>query len=107
MKEILLRILVPLTLGSTYNWTLETQNIATIVSGNGSEHILLDLNTSGVFWPHVQETDSNLCTAKDSILIEVFPKPNPFIYSLGNNTLCYGDSIILFSDSIYKTLSVE
>ena len=64
---------VPLTLGSTYNWTLGTQSIATIVSGNGSEHILIDLNTSGVFWLHVQEIDSNLCSAKDSILIEVFP----------------------------------
>ncbi|MAO71301.1 MAG: hypothetical protein CMD02_02180 [Flavobacteriales bacterium] len=92
------------TLGSTYNWTLGTQSIATIVSGNGSEHILLDLNTSGVFWLHVQETDSNLCSSKDSILIEVFPKPNPFIYSIGNNTLCQEDSMTLFSDSVYNTL---
>ena len=95
---------VPLTLGSTYNWTLGTQSIATIVSGNGSEHILIDLNTSGVFWLHVQEIDSNLCSAKDSILIEVFPKPNPFIYSLGNNTFCEGDSMTLFSDSLYNSL---
>ena len=95
---------VPLTLGSTYNWTLGTQSIATIVSGNGSEHILIDLNTSGVFWLHVQEIDSNLCSAKDSILIEVFPKPNPFIYSLGSNTFCEGDSLTLFSDSLYNSL---
>ena len=95
---------VPLTLGSTYNWTLGTQSIATIVSGNGSEHILIDLNTSGFFWLHVQEIDSNLCSAKDSILIEVYPKPNPFIYSLGNNTFCEGDSMTLFSDSLYNTL---
>ena len=53
---------------------------------------------------HVQEIDSNLCSAKDSILIEVYPKPNPFIYSLGNNTFCEGDSMTLFSDSLYNTL---
>ena len=95
---------VPLTIGSTYDWTLGTQNNATIVSGNGSEHILLDLNTPGVFWLHVQETDSNLCSAKDSILIEVFPKPNPFIYSLAESTLCQGDTVTLFSDSVYNSL---
>ena len=95
---------VPLTLGSTYNWTLGTQSIATIVSGNGSEHIVLDINNSGVFWLHVQEIDSNLCSSKDSVLIKVFPKPNPFIYSLGNNTFCEGDSLTLFSDSLYNSL---
>lgn len=95
---------VPLTTGSTYNWTIGTQTIATITSGNGTEHILLDLNTSGVFWLHVLETDVNLCTAKDSVLVEVYPKPNPFIYSVGNATLCVGDSMTLISDSVYTTL---
>lgn len=95
---------VPLSNGSTYNWTIGTQSIATITSGNGTEHILLDLNTSGVFWLHVLETDANLCTGKDSILVEVYPKPTPFVYSLGNTTLCEGDFMTLISDSMYTSL---
>ena len=95
---------VPLSNGSTYNWTIGTQSIATITSGNGTEHILLDLNTSGVFWIHVLETDANLCTGKDSILVEVYPKPTPFVYSLGNTTLCEGDFMTLISDSMYTSL---
>ena len=45
---------VPLTNGSTYTWTI-TSNIATIISGNGTEHIQIDLNNTGMFWLHVQE----------------------------------------------------
>ena len=95
---------VPITNGSTYNWTIGTQNIATITSGNGTEHILLDLNNSGVFWLHVLETDANLCSGEDSILVEVYPKPNPFIYAVGNDTLCEGDFMTLISDSVYTSL---
>ena len=42
---------VPITIGSTYNWTINgPSNIANITSGNGTEHILLDLNDTGEFW---------------------------------------------------------
>lgn len=95
---------VPFSNGSTYNWTIGTQSIATITSGNGTEHILLDLNTPGVFWLHVLETDDNLCIGKDSILVEVYPKPTPFVYSLGNTTLCEGDFMTLISDSMYTSI---
>jgi len=95
---------VPLSVGSNYNWTIGTQSIATITSGNGTEHILIDLNTSGVFWLHVLETDVNLCTGEDSILVEVYPKPNPFVYAVGNATLCEGDFMTLISDSMYGSL---
>ena len=94
---------VPLTNGSTYNWTI-TPNIATITFGNGTEHILIDLNNSGVFLLHVQETDVNFCTGKDSILVEVHPIPNPSIYSVENPEFCEGDFITLISDSMYHSL---
>ena len=95
---------VPLSNGSTYNWTIGTQGIASITSGNGTEHILVDLNSSGVFWIHVLETDANLCTGRDSVLVEVYPKPIPFIYSLSNTTLCEGDFMTLISDSMYTSI---
>ena len=45
---------VPITNGSIYNWTINgPSNIANITSGNGTEHIQLDLNNTGVFWLHV------------------------------------------------------
>jgi len=95
---------VSLTNGSTYNWTIGTQNIATITSGNGTEHILLDLNNSGVFWLHVLETDANLCSGEDSILVEVHPNPNPIIYADGNVFFCEGNFVTLISDSVYTNM---
>ena len=96
---------VPLIVGSTYNWTIKaTNNIATITSGNGTEHILIDLNNTGMFWLHVLETDANLCTGEDSILVEVHPKPNPQIYADGALFFCEGNSVNLISDSMYTTL---
>ena len=95
---------VPITSGSIYNWTVGTQNIATITSGNGTEHIQIDLNNTGVFWIHVLETNANLCTAKDSILVEVYPKPNPLIYAESTVFFCEGSQVVLTSDSMYSSL---
>ncbi|MDA9344852.1 PKD domain-containing protein [Flavobacteriales bacterium] len=95
---------VPITSGSIYNWTIGTQNIATITSGNGTENIQIDLNNTGVFWIHVLETNANLCTAKDSILVEVYPKPNPLIYAESPVFFCEGSQVVLTSDSMYSSL---
>ena len=95
---------VPITSGSIYNWTVGTQNIATITSGNGTEHIQIDLNNTGVFWIHVLETNANLCTAKDSIIVEVYPKPNPLIYAESTVFFCEGSQVVLTSDSMYSSL---
>ena len=95
---------VPIANGSTYNWTISMQNIAIITSGNGTEHILLDLNNTGVFWIHVLETNANLCTAEDSILVEVYPNPTPLIYAESDVFFCEGERVILTSDSIYSSL---
>ena len=96
---------VSLTNGSTYNWTINgPSNIANITSGNGTEHILLDLNNTGVFWLHVLETDANLCIGEDSILVEVHPNPNPIIYADGNVFFCEGNFVTLISDSVYTNM---
>ena len=82
LGDTLQNFAVPLTNGSIYNWTVSS-NIANINSGNGTEHILLDLNNTGMFWLYVEEIDVNSCIGKDSIQIEVHSNPNPFIYSIG------------------------
>ena len=63
---------VPYTNGSTYQWVVQgNPNIATITSGNGTEHIKLDLNNTGVFKLVVAETDVNGCNGSDSIFINL------------------------------------
>lgn len=103
-SDTLQNFAVPITSGSIYNWTIGTQNIATITSGNGTEHIQIDLNNTGVFWIHVLETNANLCTAKDSILVEVYPKPNPLIYAESPVFFCEGSQVVLTSDSMYSSI---
>ena len=94
---------VPITNGSIYNWTINVpSNIANITSGNGTEHIQLELNNTGVFWLHVLEINDNLCTGKDSILVEVHPNPTPNIIALGPISFCEGDSVLLQVDSLYS-----
>lgn len=95
---------VPANNGSTYNWTIQgSSNIANIVSGNGTEHIVIDLNNTGVFWLHVLEIDANFCIGKDSVLVEVHPKPNPNISAVGPIKFCQGDSVLLQVDSLYSS----
>lgn len=96
---------VSLTSGSTYAWSINGDtDIATIVSGNGTEHVKIDLNNSGFFWLVVAETDINSCIGYDSLLVYVHPIPSPNIYSLGDTNICEGDSVILVLDSVYNTM---
>jgi gliding motility-associated-like protein len=95
---------VPITSGSTYNWTINgPSNIANITSGNGTEHILLDLNDTGEFWLHILEIDANLCIGEDSILVKVHPIPSPNIFAEGPISFCEGDSVLLRIDSLYSS----
>jgi len=92
---------VPLTVGSIYNWKLENTSIATIVSGNGTELITIDLNNTGVSQLIVEEIDVNGCIGYDSVLIEVHALPNPIITASAVN-FCEGDSVLLQTDSFYN-----
>jgi len=95
---------VPYTIGSSYNWQVQgNTSIATITSGNGTEHIIMDLNNSGVFQLLVEEIDVNGCSGYDSVLVEVHALPNPNIYALGPISFCEGDSVLLQVDSSYSS----
>jgi len=92
---------LPFTNGSVYNWQVQNSTIATITSGNGTEHITLDLNNPGVFQLLVEEVDVNGCNGYDSILVEVHALPNPSILALGPISFCEGDSVLLQLNSNY------
>ena len=93
---------VPYTIGSSYNWQVQANTTsATITSGNGTEHIIIDLNNSGVFQLLVEETDVNGCIGHDSILVEIHALPNPNIFAVGPISFCEGDSVLLQVDSNY------
>ena len=92
---------IPFTNGSVYNWQVQNSTIAIITSGNGTEHITLDLNNPGVFQLLVEEVDVNGCNGYDSILVEIHALPNPSILALGPISFCEGDSVLLQLDSNY------
>jgi len=97
---------VSYTLGSSYHWQVQANTaIATISSGNGTEHIIMDLNNSGVFQLLVEEIDVNGCSGYDSILVKIHELPNPNIFALGPISFCEGDSVLLQVDSNYVAQS--
>jgi gliding motility-associated-like protein len=96
---------VPFTNGSVYNWQVQNSTIAIITSGNGTEHITLDLNNPGVFQLLVEEVDVNGCNGYDSILVKINALPNPSIIALGPISFCEGDSVLLQVDSNYVAQS--
>ncbi|MGY8866266.1 MAG: hypothetical protein ACKVJK_11655, partial [Methylophagaceae bacterium] len=74
---------IPSTAGSVYDWNVQNSSIATIVSGNGTELITIDLNSTGVFKLVVEETNQDGCLGYDSILVEIHDIPTPIISALG------------------------
>ena len=97
---------VPATLSSVYNWQIQGDpTIAAITSGNGTEHIIIDLNNIGMFQLLVEEVDVNGCSGYDSVLVEIHALPNPNIFALGPVSFCEGNSVLLQVDSNYVTQS--
>jgi len=86
-----------------FNWFVSDPSLATIDSGNGTHHILIDLNNTGVFQLLVEEVDANGCNGYDSILVEIHALPNPSIFALGPISFCEGDSVLLQLDSYYAS----
>ena len=60
---------VPYNNGSTYNWWFQDNFITPINSGNGTEHIVLKFDTTGLFKLFVKELHLNGCAGIDSVLI--------------------------------------
>ena len=94
--------IVPNNPTSAYNWQVSDPNLATIDSGNGTHHILIDLNNIGVFKLLVEEIDANGCKGYDSILVQIHDLPQPNIFALGPISFCEGDSVLLQVDSVYS-----
>ena len=94
---------VPYVNGSDYDWKLQNTAIATISSGNGTEHIIINLISSGVFQLIVEELKPNGCFGYDSILVEIHDKPNPIISALGPVIICEGIDVILQVNTIYDS----
>ena len=94
---------VPYNPTSTFDWSVSDPSIATIDSGNGTHHILIDLNNKGVFKLLVEEIDANGCIGYDSILVQIHNLPNPNIFAVGPTSFCEGDSVLLQVDSVYSS----
>jgi gliding motility-associated-like protein len=94
--------IVPHNPTSLYNWQVSDPTLATIDSGNGTHHILIDLNNTGVFQLLVEEIDVNGCIGYDNILVEIHDLPNPIIFAVGSTSFCEGDSVLLQVDSVYS-----
>ena len=86
---------------SYFDWSVSDPSLAAINSGNGTHHILIDLNNNGVFQLLVEEIDANGCSGYDSIFIEIHALPMPNITAIGPISFCEGDSVLLQLDSIY------
>jgi hypothetical protein len=86
---------IPSTAGSVYDWNVQNSSIATIVSGNGTELITIDLNSTGVFKLVVEETNQDGCLGYDSVMVEIHDFPSADIVALGPLTFCNGDNVDL------------
>jgi gliding motility-associated-like protein len=94
---------VPYTNGSVYDWKMENTPIATITSGSGTEHITMNLTSSGTFQLIVEELNINGCFGYDSILVEIHDKPTPIISALGPVQVCLGIDVILQVNTIFDS----
>jgi gliding motility-associated-like protein len=95
---------VPYTIGSTYDWKMQANTpIATITSGNGTEHIVMSLNFPGIFQLFVEEYNSNGCFGYDSILVEIHDNPTPNIFALGPIQFCEGVDVVLQLNDVYDS----
>ena len=94
---------VPYTNGSDYDWKINNTTIAAITSGNGTEHIIMNLNSSGIFQLIVEELNINGCFGYDSILVEIHDKPTPIISALGPVQFCAGLDVILQLNNMYDS----
>ena len=58
--------------GSNYNWEIESSNnIAYLISGNGTDEIIVKFNSTGFFKLIVDEIDINGCSGSDSLIIDI------------------------------------
>ena len=78
-------------------------NIVNIISGNGTETVVIDISNTGSFQLFVEETDINGCKGYDSIIVYVYDLPEPVIIA-SDIFFCEGDSVLLELDSLYSSV---
>ena len=88
--------------GSNYSWEIESSNnIASIVSGQGTDEIIVKFNSIGIIKLIVDEIDVNGCSGTDSIIIDI--RENPLVIISSNSyQICEGDSLEITLDSIFS-----
>ena len=88
--------------GSNYSWEIEpSNNIASIVSGQGTDEIIVKFNSIGLIKLIVDEIDINGCSGTDSIIIDI--RENPYVIISSNSyQICEGDSLKITLDSIFS-----
>ena len=95
---------VPYLQGSFYQWNINGPlGVATIVGGNGTEQILVDVQSAGNFVLSVEETDSNGCKGTDSMQVIIHPLPQTDFLFSGNcleNPTIFTDSSYILIDSL-------
>ena len=92
------------SIGSNYDWQIESSNnIASIVSGDGTDEIIVKFNSLGFFKLIVDEIDINGCSGKDSIIIDIRENPSAIISS-NSYQICEGDSLKITLDSIFSSV---
>ena len=78
-----------------------SNNITSIISGQGTDEIIVKFNSTGFFKLSVDEIDINGCSGTDSIIIDI--RENPFaIISSNSYQICEGDSLKITLDSIFS-----
>ena len=90
------------SIGSIYDWEIaSSNNTASIVSGNGTDEIIVKFNSADFFKLIVDEIDINGCSGSDSIIIDI--RENPFVTISSNSyEICEGDSLKITLDSMYS-----
>ncbi|MEE2700439.1 MAG: PKD domain-containing protein [Bacteroidota bacterium] len=95
---------VPYLQGSIYQWQINgPPGIASIVGGDGTSQILVNILSAGNFFLSVEQTDSNGCKDTDSMQVIIHSLPQvDFIFS-GNcleNPTVFSDYSTIDSDSL-------
>lgn len=89
---------IPYTSGSIYTWKLSNTFYSTIISDSDTEHIVISLDSVGIFKLYVEEYNSSGCIGYDSVLIQVHENPMPKILADGPIEVCKGTDVLLYLD---------
>ncbi len=95
---------IPFTNGAIYDWVIEGNNTsATIISGSGTEHIVVDFPEAELVKLIVKKTNINGCSSSDSLFLEIHPLPYPIISAADSSKICEGEQLELAITSVHSS----